>query len=421
MRTASSLLRLLVVVTGCATSIDGEEDGLGEEEVAGGAPTWARPEIGQYVPPGATAPGCGATLVGPRTAVTAAHCIPGDMCGTADGVRSADFGRFRVHLDAEVHHDYPVDLAFALDSTADLDICGVDLRALIEDVLERDIDLDGDLALLHLAQAVDPAQATPTRLSTKNPDRQGVTGWGFGCDQRGGILGGDKGAGVKRSASWIWGRDEGDNGCAGDWGGPVTIGADGPVVAVHAARVDLLLGAHTYRAHVWEHIGALEQVIESWDCADGDHCSNGVQDCGEVRTDACQLALRPAHAPGCALGVVGGGDGADVVQTCGAETTAAWTLALDWKGRYEVHGPDGRCLEIIGWSEVEGGDAVQYSCHGGDNQKWWLDPNEDGSFQLVNEHSGKCLDVYAGSAEAGADVIQWSCSGNDNQRWYLEG
>ena len=43
-----------------------------------------------------------------------------------------------------------------------------------------------------------------------------------------------------------------------------------------------------------------------------------------------------------------------------------------------------------------------------------------GSYELVARHSGKCLDVSGVSMDDGAPVIQWTCNGGLNQRWTLQ-
>ena len=40
-------------------------------------------------------------------------------------------------------------------------------------------------------------------------------------------------------------------------------------------------------------------------------------------------------------------------------------------------------------------------------------------FEIVARHSGKCLDVYEWSLADGARVVQWDCHGGMNQLWYL--
>src|ERR671912_2899996 len=41
-------------------------------------------------------------------------------------------------------------------------------------------------------------------------------------------------------------------------------------------------------------------------------------------------------------------------------------------------------------------------------------------FEIVARHSGKCLDVERASQNDVAAIIQWTCHGGDNQRWRLE-
>jgi len=77
----------------------------------------------------------------------------------------------------------------------------------------------------------------------------------------------------------------------------------------------------------------------------------------------------------------------------------------------------GKCLEVYGWSQANGGNVVQWDCHYGANQLWTFVRHGDGSYSLKNLNSGKCLDVYAWSQANGGDVVQWECHWGANQRW----
>ncbi|GLZ30266.1 hypothetical protein Lesp02_24560 [Lentzea sp. NBRC 105346] len=79
----------------------------------------------------------------------------------------------------------------------------------------------------------------------------------------------------------------------------------------------------------------------------------------------------------------------------------------------------GKCLEIYGWSTADQGDAVQWTCHGGNNQLWDFRPSGDGvTWYIVNVHSQKCLEIYGWSTADHGDAVQWGCHGGNNQRWY---
>lgn len=76
----------------------------------------------------------------------------------------------------------------------------------------------------------------------------------------------------------------------------------------------------------------------------------------------------------------------------------------------------GRCLDIGGWSTADGGNLLQWDCHGGNNQRFRMLDAGDGYVFLQSVHSGKCIDVQGVSRGAGANVYQWSCHGGDNQK-----
>ena len=53
----------------------------------------------------------------------------------------------------------------------------------------------------------------------------------------------------------------------------------------------------------------------------------------------------------------------------------------------------GKCLDVAGVSTADGAKVQQWSCTGGNNQRWKLVSMGDGYNELVAAHSGKCLDV----------------------------
>jgi serine protease AprX len=79
----------------------------------------------------------------------------------------------------------------------------------------------------------------------------------------------------------------------------------------------------------------------------------------------------------------------------------------------------GKALDVWAFSNQNGAQIVQWDWHGGDNQRFWLEPLADGSYRIVAKHSGKVLDVWAFSNQNGAQIVQWDWHGGDNQRFRL--
>ena len=76
----------------------------------------------------------------------------------------------------------------------------------------------------------------------------------------------------------------------------------------------------------------------------------------------------------------------------------------------------GRCLDVQAASYDRGAPVNNYSCHGGDNQRWywWYMPYY-GKYLVINQRSGMCLDYDR--LLAGTRVIQRPCDGWLGQRW----
>ena len=76
----------------------------------------------------------------------------------------------------------------------------------------------------------------------------------------------------------------------------------------------------------------------------------------------------------------------------------------------------GKCLDVSGWSNANGGAIVQWNCNGQNNQKWSLRDVGNSQYQVVSRSSGKCLD-NRGSKDGGTDVVQNSCAKTPQQLW----
>jgi uncharacterized protein (DUF1800 family) len=79
-----------------------------------------------------------------------------------------------------------------------------------------------------------------------------------------------------------------------------------------------------------------------------------------------------------------------------------------------------KCLDVDGASTDDGAPLIQWSCHGGLNQRWRLESTGDGYVRLIAMHSGKALDVDGASTSNGAPLIQWTPHNGINQHWQLQ-
>jgi hypothetical protein len=77
-----------------------------------------------------------------------------------------------------------------------------------------------------------------------------------------------------------------------------------------------------------------------------------------------------------------------------------------------------KCLDVEHDSRSHGANVIQWTCHGGWNQQWYLRPvGVDGYYEVVGRNSGICLDVENMSQDHMANVIQGTCWGGPNQQW----
>jgi len=161
-----------------------------------------------------------------------------------------------------------------------------------------------------------------------------------------------------------------------------------------------------------------------------------------------------------------GGNIGSTLQTSAQTGNPSPTIPTGWVNVISKNSQ--KCLDVSGMSTAYGATVWQWTCWGGDNQKfqfvlvsggyqivnknsgltldvwggapnnasnglpvkqsyWWAGPNQifqlqttsDGYFTIQPTNSGQCLDVAGASTSDGATVWQWSCTGGDNQKWSL--
>lgn len=80
----------------------------------------------------------------------------------------------------------------------------------------------------------------------------------------------------------------------------------------------------------------------------------------------------------------------------------------------------GMALSVAGDQLAPGAVAVQNPWAGGDNDRWRLTRQADGSVSFTAQHSGLPLEVQDCSTTPGATVRQWTANGSACQRWRLQ-
>ena len=82
----------------------------------------------------------------------------------------------------------------------------------------------------------------------------------------------------------------------------------------------------------------------------------------------------------------------------------------------------GKCLDVTGISTAPGASLQQWTCWGGDNQKFQLIP-VTGGYQIAIKNSGLSVDVWGGypnNASNGLPLKQWTYWGGSNQIFQLQ-
>jgi Ricin-type beta-trefoil lectin domain-like len=80
----------------------------------------------------------------------------------------------------------------------------------------------------------------------------------------------------------------------------------------------------------------------------------------------------------------------------------------------------GKCLDVQGGFQSDGAPVWQWTCWGGDNQKFWLTP-VSGGYQITVKHSGLQMDVWGGpnATYDGAPLAQYPYGGSTNETFQV--
>ena len=107
-----------------------------------------------------------------------------------------------------------------------------------------------------------------------------------------------------------------------------------------------------------------------------------------------------------------------------------WEISkTDTEGNYYIRNQsNGYAMDVLYGTMEDGQHVVSYEYNGGVNQQWQFietDPDTtqvipDGYYEIKSAVSGKNLEVYGVSTQGGAKITQWDSTGGNNQKWKLE-
>ncbi len=110
------------------------------------------------------------------------------------------------------------------------------------------------------------------------------------------------------------------------------------------------------------------------------------------------------------------GEGTEVIQfTCHGGSNQRWTVeSLGQAGARIINVMSGKCL---GTRSRSGSDHVaEFSCDGSLGQVWTF-RNDGNGYVVQNVATRRCLDVMGAATADGTNLIAWRCTGALNQTW----
>ena len=114
-------------------------------------------------------------------------------------------------------------------------------------------------------------------------------------------------------------------------------------------------------------------------------------------------------------------DGAAANQwACVGEPNQRWSLEPLDDGYYRiVSSHSSKALEVADASLRNNARIIQNSLHDGANQQFRVEPAGDGYYRLIARHSGKAVEVAGGSIDNDADVVQFGVRDVTHQQWLV--
>ncbi|MBX3228241.1 MAG: trypsin-like serine protease [Labilithrix sp.] len=231
----------MALLTGCAADTSEEEVETSVETndaVIGGAVTREAPEVGMASFSWGSY--CTATLVSPRVAITAAHCV---RYATRDA--SGSFGSLRIDKEPTGTARYPIDRyrSFARSGLGAVDV-----------------------ALLRLKTPVPADVARPAPLATAKPaNGTALTIYGYGCNDD---WEHQTGGGTKREIGYRFGTTIRNTLCPGDSGGPVRVDASGAVLLINSGWVSDWTGKRDVFGDVPAFLAQIRAQERAWEAAE---------------------------------------------------------------------------------------------------------------------------------------------------------
>ena len=116
-------------------------------------------------------------------------------------------------------------------------------------------------------------------------------------------------------------------------------------------------------------------------------------------------------------------NGTQIIQwTYHGGNNQRWILTDRGGGQWSIIGvQSGRCIDINAWGTANGTKVQLWDYYGNANQKYILTPTDNGFYRISPVHwQGSCLDVEGVSTVDGAKVHLWQWIGGANQQWRFE-